>query len=195
LDQWLEMAVPLEHHQLAPATSAWSALASGDLRALTQVYEEHHGSIRAFARRLVGDEAAEDLVHDTFLTLPKAVRRWNGESSLRTFLIGIALNHARHHVRAAARRRAAMQRWAAEPSSQALSAPEQLDQRALSHLLILALDKLSFDHRTAFVLCEVEERPAAEVGALLGVPEATVRTRLFHARKKLRAILERRGLR
>jgi len=189
------MAVPLEHHQLAPASSTPSALASGDLKALAQVYEEHHEAVRAFARRLVGDEAAEDLVHDTFLTLPKAVRRWNGESSLRTFLIGIAVNHARHNVRAAARRRAAMQRWAAEPRFAEPSPAEQLDQRSLSDLLILALDKLSFDHRTAFVLCDVEERPAAEVSSLLGVPEATVRTRLFHARKKLRAILERRGLR
>jgi len=195
LDQWLEMAVPLEHHQFAPASPAWSALASGDLGALAKVYEEHHDSIRAFARRLVGDEAAEDLVHDTFLTLPKAARRWNGESSLRTFLIGIAVNHARHHVRAAARRRAAMRRWAAEPRSADLSPAEQLDQRVLSNLLVLALDKLSFDHRTVFVLCDVEERPAPEVSGLLGVPEATVRTRLFHARKKLRAILERRGLR
>ena len=57
--------------------------------------------MRAFARRLVGDpEAAEDLVHEVFVSLPRAIRRYREQSSLRTFLISIAVNHARHFVRA-----------------------------------------------------------------------------------------------
>jgi RNA polymerase sigma-70 factor, ECF subfamily len=194
LDSWLEMAVPLERRSSAHSAAS-AALCAGDLRALAQLYDEHQHAVRAFARRLVGEESAEDLVHDTFLSLPKALQRWNGESSLRTFLIGIAVNHARHHVRAAIRRRAAMQRWAQEPHSAAASPHEQLDQQRLSQMLIEALDRLSFDHRTAFVLCDVEERSAAEAAGMLAIPEATVRTRLFHARKKLRAALQRKGLR
>jgi RNA polymerase sigma-70 factor (ECF subfamily) len=57
------------------------------------------------------------------------------------------------------------------------------------------MDELSFDHRSAFVLCEVEERSSREVAEILGVPEGTVRTRLFHARQKLRASLEKAGVR
>jgi RNA polymerase sigma-70 factor (ECF subfamily) len=194
LDSWLGMAVPLQRRRPVHMP-AQNAVAEGDLQALAHLYEAHHEAVRMFARRLVGEEAAEDLVHDTFLTLPKALRRWKGESSLRTFVIGVAVNHARHHVRAAARRRAAMQRWAAEPNEQVRSPQEQAEQRRLSELLHRALDQLSFDHRTTFVLCDVEERPAPEVAAMLGIPEPTVRTRLFHARKKLRAALERRGVR
>lgn len=40
------------------------------------------------------------------------------------------------------------------------------------------------------MLCEIDQRSAAEAGAITGAPEATMRTRLFHARKKLRALLE-----
>lgn len=86
-----------------------------------------------------------------------------------------------------------MTRFAAEPPP-ASACPEQQAQRAqLAHVLSRALDELPLDQRVAFVLCEVEERTSTEAAAVLGVPEGTVRTRVFHARRKLRALLE--GLR
>jgi RNA polymerase sigma-70 factor, ECF subfamily len=170
-------------------------LRAGDLAVLGRVYDEHHAAVRTFARRLLGDDGAEDLVHDTFLTLPKALRRFNGQSSLRTFILGIAVNHARHHVRGAARRRLAMARFAGEPAAAPRSQEEISEQQRLAQALLRALDALSFDHRTTFVLCEVEERSSPEVAAILGIPENTVRTRLHHARQKLRALLEKEGVR
>ena len=186
----------------APASAAAAAevpylsrLREGDLAVLGQAYDEHHAAVRMFARRLLGDEVAEDLVHDTFLTLPKALRRWNGVGSLRTFIIGIAVNHARHYLRASMRRRLALTRFAQEPSARARSQEEESEQRRLAALLMRALDSLSFEQRTTFVLCEVEERSSPEVAQILGIPEATVRTRLHHARQKLRAMLEKAGVR
>jgi RNA polymerase sigma-70 factor (ECF subfamily) len=175
--------------------SELDCLRAGDLAVLGRVYDEHHAAVRTFARRLLGDEAAEDLVHDTFLSLPRALRRFNGESSLRTFILGVAVNHARHHVRGSARRRLAMARFADEPRAAQRSQEDLSEQQRLSALLLRALDRLSFDHRTAFVLCEVEERSSPEVASILGIPEATVRTRLHHARQKLRAWLEKEGVR
>jgi RNA polymerase sigma-70 factor, ECF subfamily len=64
----------------------------------------------------------------------------------------------------------------------------------LAAALLRALDALPIEQRAAFVLCEVEERTSAEVGRILGVPDATVRTRLFHAKKKLSEALARQGL-
>ena len=164
--------------------------------AVAQVYDEHHGAVRAFARRLLGDPAAaEDLVHDVFLALPRTARNYRGTSSLRTFLIGIAVNHARHHLRSAARRRAASDKLGLEPRGSVVT-PEQSAQGAqLARALLNALDSLSVDHRVTFVLCEVEERTSREVAEITQVPEATVRTRLHHAKKKLRVILEREGMR
>jgi RNA polymerase sigma-70 factor, ECF subfamily len=190
-----DMMVPaLEPAEVAEA-SFLACLRAGDLRALGQVYDEHHAAVRAFARRLVGDEAAEDLLHDTFLSLPKAVRRWNGDGALRTFIIGIAVNHGRHHARGAARRRLALARFAEQPHGAQRSQEEESEQRQLAALLLRALDSLSFDQRSAFVLCEVEERSSPEVAEILGIPEATVRTRLYHARQKLRAMVEKAGVR
>ncbi|HVU05689.1 MAG TPA: RNA polymerase sigma factor [Polyangiaceae bacterium] len=171
-------------------------IADGDVDAVAEAYELHHAAVRAFARRLVGDEAvAEDLVHEVFVTLPSAIRSFRSESTLRTFLVSIAVNHARHHVRAAGRRRAAMAKLSVHPPPPAPPTPEEdVARRRLALRLSRALDELPVDQRVAFVLCEVEERPAAEVSAIVSAPEATVRTRLFHAKRKLREILQKEAL-
>lgn len=170
-------------------------LRRGEPAAIGAAYDAHHAAVRALARRLVGDPAAaEDLVHDVFAALPGAAHRFQEGSSLRTFLLGVAVNHARHHVRAAARRRAAMERFAREPTPSPTD-PERAAERAdLARALTLALDELPLDQRVAFVLCEVEGRTSPEAAEITGAPEATIRTRVFHARQKLRASLERRGL-
>jgi len=163
--------------------------------AVGAAYDEHGSAIRAFALRLVGDPAAaEDLVHEVFVTLPRAIRGYRGESALRTFLISIAVNHARHFVRAAARRRAAFERLASEPRAVGTDPEQQVGQRQLVEALSRALDTLPLEQRVAFVLCDVEERTSAEVAAIVRVPEATVRTRLFHARRKLKTALQKEGL-
>ena len=180
---------------LADAEPALPLLREGDPEALGKVYDAHHVAVRTFARRLIGDEAAEDLVHDTFLSLPKALTRWSGQGALRSFIIGVAINHARHYVRARARRHRALERLSAQPPPTSDSPEQSSEQRQLAELLLRALDSLSFDHRTTFVLCEVEERSSPEVAQILGIPENTVRTRLHHARRALRAALEREGVR
>jgi RNA polymerase sigma-70 factor, ECF subfamily len=165
-------------------------LQRGEPAAVGELYDAHHEALRAFARRLLGeDAAAEDLVHEVFVQVPKVITRFRGDSSLRSFLIGIAVNHARHHVRSAQRRRAALERLGKEPHNE----PQRPDQNAHSarflRRLQAALDELPLDQRVAFVLCDVEERSSREVAQIAGAPEATIRTRLHHARKKLREVL------
>lgn len=182
------------------ASALVERLRKGEVSAVGEAYDLHHEHVRRFARRLVGDEdAAEDLVHETFLTLPKAIKRFEGRSALRTFLVSIAVNHSRHFVRSAIRRRAAMQRAGEEVEapghSNSSENPEQeASRKQLARVLTRCLDKLSVEHRVAFVLCEVEERNSREVSEILGVPEGTVRTRLMHAKKKLRVFIGQEGL-
>lgn len=165
-------------------------LRRGEVSAVGEVYDRHHAAVRAFARRLVGDHAtAEDLVHEVFVTLPRAARRFKGESSLRTFLISIAVNHSRHFVRGAARRRSAMERYAEARDATAPPSDEQARRLELAQLLTRALDQLPLDQRVAFVLCEVEGHTSVEAAPIVGAPEATVRTRLHHAKKRLRALI------
>ncbi|WP_437595307.1 RNA polymerase sigma factor [Sorangium sp. So ce590] len=169
-------------------------LRRGDAAAVGEAYDKHYAAVRGFARRLTGDDAAaEDLAHDVFVSLPQAAQRFRGGSSLKTFLISIAVNHSRHHLRGASRRRAAMERLALEPEEHDAPSPErEAGRAALAQALNRALDALPDAQRATFVLCEVEERSAREVSEILGVPEATVRTRLFHAKQKLRTLLEER---
>ncbi len=178
------------------ASTLIERMARGDQGALGEAYRLHAAPVHGFARRLLGDDAAaEDLVHEVFVTLPSAIQRFQRGAALRTFLLAIAVNHARHFVRAAARRRAAMDRFAREPLRDP-STPEADATRAdLARALTRALDELPLDQRVAFVLCEVEERTAGEASEIVGAPEATVRTRVFHAKRKLREELSRRGLR
>jgi len=172
-----------------------AAVAEGELAALGRLYDEHHAAVRAFARRLIDEAGAEDLVHDTFLTLPKALARWNGQSTLRTFIMGVAINHARHRVRSKSRFGFAIARFSREPERVEHNPEERSEQKQLAAMLRRALETLSFDHRTTFVLCEVEERTSVEAAEILGVPEGTVRTRLHHAKQKLRAALIKEGAR
>lgn len=179
-----------------PEETLLSRLRAGDTHALGEVYDQHHEAVRAFASRLTGDAAiAEDLLHEVFVALPRVIKRFQGESTLRSFLTGVVINHARHHVRSASRRRAMLTKVGREPAAQSLSPESSASEQAFLAVLNRSLDALPLDQRVAFVLCDVEERTAGEAAAIAGAPEATMRTRLFHARKKLRAALEQEGIR
>lgn len=191
----------LSFDPLAPSSDLAAAdllerLRQGESHALGEVYDQHHQAVRAFAGRLLGDSsAAEDLVHEVFVSLPRAARRFRGEGSLRSFLIGMAIQHARHHLRSASRRRAALSRLAAQSETAAATPEAAAGEQRLLAAVQRALDDLPLDQRVAFVLCEVEERSSIEAAELVRVPEGTLRTRLFHARRKLRAALEKAGFR
>ena len=166
-------------------------LRRGDAAAIEMLYRQHHEAVRAFACRLLGHpEVAEDLVHEVFLGAPAAFQRYRGESTLRTFLISVAVNKSKHHVRSAGRRRRLHERLASEPVRDRSIAPdEEWERRELAEELQRALDQLPHDERVVVVLCEVEERTSGEVAQIVDAPEATVRTRLFRAKRRLRALL------
>lgn len=157
---------------------------------ISELYREHHAHVRAFARRLLRDDAsAEDLVQETFLALPTALRAYRGDSPLRSFVIGVAANNARHLVRSAVRRRSAHERSAEIEPCPPSTPEDRAQQRELAESLARALDELPEEQRDALVLCEVEDHSAAEAAKIVGAKEATIRTRVFHAKKKLRGIL------
>ncbi len=158
-----------------------------------ELYLAYQKDVRALARRLARSPAeAEDLVSATFEVLPKALESYRGEAQPRTFVLGVCTNLSRHLQRTAARRARAMESLAGQPAAAPPADPESLVlRRELAELVLRTLETLPEEQRTAFLLAGVEERPASEVAALVGVPEATVRSRLFHARRKLQAALSR----
>ncbi len=177
----------------SPASSSdlVDRLRAGDATALVALYREHHEVVRAFARRLLGDASiAEDLVHDVFLAAPAAVLRYRAAAEPRALLVGIAVNKAKHHVRAAIRGRRMVEKLGEEPRPPEIERPDgELERRELCAELQRGLDRLPIEQRVVLVLCAIEERSAAEVAAIVGAPENTVRTRLFHAKRKLRDLM------
>ncbi|MCA9611438.1 MAG: sigma-70 family RNA polymerase sigma factor [Sandaracinus sp.] len=163
-----------------------------DPEAIAQLYREHQHVLRNFAQRLVGNrEAAEDLVQEVFVRLPELLRRYRGDASLSTFLMGVAANRCKNHVRSAARRRDAMARAALEPETRHETPDEALLRRRRAEVLSRALDRLPLKLRLAFVLVAVEQRSADDAAQILDIPPATVRTRVFHARRQLAEWLEK----
>jgi RNA polymerase sigma-70 factor (ECF subfamily) len=175
-------------------------LRRGDVAALAQAYDLYHRPLRAFTQRLLGDPcAAEDLVQETFVALFRTIGNFDGTCSLKTFLLSVAANLARHHLRAGARRRAAMTRFqehsADVPSLAGPDPEDEIGQHRLARYLSSLIERLPIDQRIAFVLCEVEERTSAEAATIVGVSQATVRSRVWLAKRKLRQALSREGAR
>lgn len=170
-------------------------LATRDAAALAQVYAEHRAALCSFCSRLLGDRAAaEDLTHDVFLRLPELIHKLEPGRSLRAFLFAIASNRAQHYRRAAARRRKLAERFVQEPVGTALGPDDAAEQRWVQTQIARALRHLPPEQQVAFALAELEGQDAASIARRLSIPEATARTRLFHARRKLRVILSAWGL-
>jgi RNA polymerase sigma-70 factor, ECF subfamily len=184
--------------QVAPSPSEAALvdrLRAGELAPLAAAFDRWHQRVRVLARRLLSDPAAaEDVVQDVFTALPRAARQFRGDVDLETFLLAIAVKRVRRHQRAALRRRKALERLGATEPRGPLDPEQDTYRRELGGRLEAALDRLPLPQRVAFVLCEVEELTAGQAAAIADAPEATIRTRLFHARRRLRELLaEERG--
>lgn len=179
--------VPLNAAGLGdPEQKLWQNVAEGDVLALRDIYRAHHTKVRAFAQRLLGDAAAaEDLVQEVFIAVPKAARRYRFETTPSSYLLGIAANCASKHIRASKRRRAASERFSQVPLAPPMAPDDEAHAAQLVERLMRAVDQLPDKLRLVFVLCQIEERDATEVGAILDLPSSTVRARLRAAREQL----------
>jgi RNA polymerase sigma-70 factor (ECF subfamily) len=165
-------------------------LRSGQLPALAALFDRWQQRVRVLARRLLSDPAAaEDVVQEVFTALPQAVRRFRGDANFEAFLLGIAIKRVRRHQRAAARRQRALARLPNAEAGGRTDPERDAYRRELGARLAAALEQLPLRQRVAFVLCEVEDLTAAQAAAIADTPEATIRTRLFHARRRLRDLL------
>lgn len=190
MDSWLDFSEigAVRASEAEDPGSFMERIARGETEAIRDAYRRHHVAVRAFAGRLLGDRAAaEDLVHDVFVALPRAAERFRGDCSFEGFLIGIAANLARRHLRASKRRRAAFLRMSLEPAPSQQPPDRAAAEQELVLQLMRALDELPDKLRISFVLVKLEERDASEVAALLGVPASTVRARVAAARTRLQS--------
>ena len=180
--------------RLAPTESDAALLervAAGDLASLGTLYDRHARDVWRILQRVTGgSHDVDDLVHATFLALPRVAASFDGRSSCKSWLSGIAVKLSLRRGRSVRRFAAMVSRLAAsQPHARAVASdPEgDADRRREVVALDRAIARLSPKTRVVFVLVELEGLERDEVARLLDIPMATVRTRLFNGKRALRA--------
>ena len=166
----------------------------------------HNGKLFRVARSILRDDAeAEDAVQEAYLDAYRHMREFRGGSQLGTWLTRIVINQALMRLRQQKRDRTVIpfgprnrgDREDSEPDvshlrdDKAEPPPTSTLRAELRRILERRIDELPVAFRTVFVMREVEDMTVQETAECLGIPEATVRTRLFRARALLREALAR----
>ena len=161
---------------------------AGDRAAFGELVERYAGQARRVARAVLGDpDDADDAAQDGFLSALVKLAQYDARRPFGPWLMRIVANAATDR-----RRRRSVRR--AEPLDPALVGggprPDAAAvQRELGDRLRAALAELPERRRTAVVLFDVEGYSHAEIAGMLGIPEGTVRSEVFHGRRRLRALL------
>jgi RNA polymerase sigma-70 factor, ECF subfamily len=173
----------------APETSSDEMLirriAEGDQLAMRTLFGRHRVPLYRWLLRLVGDEAlAEDLLSDVFLDVWRQAAFFEARSSVSTWLLAIA----RYKALSARRRRmhAELDEKIASRVADPADDPEVvLQKKTRAELLRQSLARLSPEHGEVIDLVYFHGKSVKEVAEIVGIAEATVKTRMFYARKKL----------
>jgi RNA polymerase sigma-70 factor, ECF subfamily len=169
-------------------------IARGDKRAMQVLFARHNVRVYRFITRMVGDGAtAEDLVSEVFLDVWRKADQFEGRSQVSTWLLAIARFKALSHLRS--RTTDYLDDEAALAVEDPADNPEvALEKRDRGALLRRCLTQLSAGHREVIDLVYYHERSMEEVAEILKIPEATVRTRMFYARKRMAELLKAEGM-
>jgi RNA polymerase sigma-70 factor (ECF subfamily) len=168
--------------------------------------EQHSELVFNLALRLTGNRVdAEDLAQDALIRALRALPKFRGDSKLSTWAYTITVNTWKNRVRAEKSRGF----WKTvsfgilggpdkdpdepdwEPKGNDAPIDENLEKEGTSSVVQKALLQLDADDRAIVVLREIDEKSYGEIAEVLGLPEGTVKSRLFRARAKLKTILEK----
>jgi RNA polymerase sigma-70 factor, ECF subfamily len=166
-------------------------IASGNKLAMQALFARHRTSVYRWLLRFVSNETlAEDLLSEVFIDVWRQAGRFQGRSSVSTWLMSIA----RHKALSARRRRtegAELDEKIAATVTDPTNDPEvALQEKNRGELLRRALTRLSREHREVIDLVYYHEKSVDEVAQILSVPPGTVKTRMFYARKKLAELVD-----
>ncbi len=169
-------------------------IADGDRLAMQVLFARHHVRVYRFALRILGRETmAEDIIGDVFLDVWRQAGQFEARSSVSTWLLGIARNKAYSAMRR--RSEDALDEEAAAAIPDSADTPEAaLQKKSKAELLRRCLAGLSPEHREVVDLVYYHEQSVQEVSSILGIPENTVKTRMFYARKRLSELLKAAGV-
>jgi RNA polymerase sigma-70 factor (ECF subfamily) len=171
-----------------------SGIAAGDLGALGELYQRYARDVWRAACRCVPDGIdAEDVVHATFMKLPAIAPSYDGRANCRSWLCGIAVRLAMRQRRGVGRLRRMLSVFAQEVVHLNRDPEQKASGNQGLAMIERALERLSEKKRLVFMLVELEGLSIDECAHALEIPPATVRTRLFHARRELQGAMREGG--
>jgi RNA polymerase sigma-70 factor (ECF subfamily) len=168
-------------------------VARQDERAMRIIFARHQRRTFLFLIRIVKDETlAEDVVSEVFLDVWRRAETFKGQSSVSTWLLAIA----RHKALTALSRRSEV--GLDDKMAATLVDPDADPERALhekdrSKMLGQCLAQLSPEHGQIISLVYYREKSIREVAEIVGVPEPTVKTRMFYARRRIAELMRANG--
>ena len=161
------------------------SIADGNRTAMHILYCRHNVRVYRFILRIVRDATtAEDLVSQVFLDVWRTAGQFQGRSQVSTWLLSIARFKALTAMRQ--RRFEDIDQEDVRQIPDDCDTPEtSLDRSDTSAILRACVQKLSPAHREIITLVYYHEKSVEEVGQIIGIPQSTVKTRMFYARKQL----------
>jgi RNA polymerase sigma-70 factor, ECF subfamily len=171
-----------------------SLIADGDKRAMQVLYARHNVKVYRFILRLTGNQSlAEDLVSEVFLDVWRQAEGFESKSQVSTWLLAIA----RYKALSALRRRTDEHlddQMAATIEDTADNPETVVGTKDRNTIVQKCLTQLSPAHREVIDLVYYHEKSVDEVARIVGVPPATVKTRMFYARNKMADLLKQAGV-
>ena len=159
-----------------------SRIATGDEAAFKRLYARYADRVFRYALTLLRNRhLAEEVVQETMVAVWRGAGSFKGGSLVSTWIFGIARNQAHALLRREAR-------GAREPE-ESLVLPDPAEGLHCRDRVLAALEELPPEQREVVVLAFYEGLSYREIGRLLGVPEGTVKSRMYFAKRKLREVL------
>jgi len=192
----LNLPVPLADSTDVSDIELLAATATGATAPFERLYDRYERRVYNYVRTFVRQPAlAEEVVIDTMLAVWRGARTFDKGSRVSTWILGIARHKALDAVRKAGRQAEGVALDQAEElADTAETAAEGIDRGDTALLMLRAMAKLSADHQEILRLAFYEELPYADISALLGIPDNTVKTRVYYAKQQLRGCLEKLGV-
>jgi RNA polymerase sigma-70 factor (ECF subfamily) len=163
-------------------------VARGELAAFEAFYRSYHARLARFLGLMTTRQAVvEEALNDTMFVVWKRAATFNGRSKVSTWVFAIAYRTALKALRS-------QDEPLADPDADRLPADgvgpeEQRSESEVRVALARALDGLSHEQRSVLVLTYFHDLPYAEIALIVDCPVDTVKTRAFHGRRRLRALL------
>ncbi len=160
----------------------------GNEDAFAALIDKHSASLLAVAKRMVGNDRAEDVVQDAFLAAFKSLAKFRGDASFSTYLHTITINRCKYILK--------REKYTLEIDENSLDYSKQDADEAIVNQIVLeqALIKLPPNFKECLILRELSGFSYKEIAEILQINEGTVKSRMARARAKLKDILIEMGI-